>query len=743
MLRVLCIVLVLVALAYGQSFCMTSAGNGPGTLSAGEYVWAGYTHGYSTIHEASTIYVKAGSALKLTLTCPSTGGVVTLSVPIPSATYYWDRASSTPNMNDPNSWQPPSLDGCGTSTFQSGAVAVPTGCPTAWDVTNQQMCLTVTGSNNIDTVQWKWHYDTTPTSAGSSTDPCRAWSSVKQVVPAPICGSTDFSAVIDNPECAVGCLCFGFELISVVENTAEGTHTISFEVWNFCQQAVSFIAIGTQGLTRIAPTDGSTYTSPRGTKYNVYWMSDGGNPGFESIKFQGSTAFFQNGESDIFTITVDGWYPGYVWTLLGHRGGLYETFASVDLSGCPCPQGGDTGSNCQTPEPECPDAYKYDYNLQECSEYLCEELAPNGERWICKWGSNDWYLATVPVGAPLPAGAIELPDNTDGTDPDGYRIGCDCGRIYVDCPNNCCGAGSCARQDGTCTCEPDFSGLDCCTYNPPSTTATVQAATVGDVTTVGEVTTIADVTTIGASTTNGETVVVSTTGQVVTTGQVSTTGVVTTQAAATTVTPPPPCFNGGNFCNGNGVCNRGTGICDCYTGWEGDFCDQEIIPPSCFDYSNNCEGCLAAPADLNCAWCSSVAGEQCLPDGECANALISCQDSPVPYVPELECHNDTECNNGECVESAEGNYCQCADGERGVDCSAGGLSDLAKALAISGGVIAVIVIGGVVALFLLGFGAKKGIDYLSLRETNMQNASDNPFYTPSIQEFNNPIQGQT
>jgi len=690
-MRQLLLVLALVALAFSQAtnFCMTSSGeHTPSTIvSPGNIMKAGYRYAYTTIHEASDVTVETGS-YTVTFLCGSEQ--ITVSSTFGAVTTHWDRTSETPDLSDPASWQPASGSGstCDTATFQSGAVVVPDCAVGDLSIVSQRICLSVTATNNIDTLLFEWHSDD-----DNDETICAPWSDGKQITPAPDCG-TDFS-VITNVPCSVSCMCFGFEMISNVYN-ADGTNTFTFKVWNMCDTGTSYIAFGTAGLTRISPTDGSSYTSPEGVKYQVYWMGTDGNPGFESIKFQGGGSALQGGGSNTFTFTVGGWYPGYVWTLQGHRGGFYETFAAVDLSDC-CPT-----------ESSCPETTICEPGVGTvdgvCDESVCADKAPNGFQWICRWnGVNDWYLDAVPEGSFPPVtdpptwfDPVTSGDNAaPGTDPMGYQVGCDCKRVYKTCPDNCCGLGDCNSATGECTCtEPGASGINCCTYVPPT----------------------------GGSV------------------QVTITGGTTGSSGSTTSGTQIPCYNDGVFCSAHGKCNVSADECVCDENFSGVACEVETVPPSCFDYvgtdAATCTDCITADPSLKCVWCAGIAGEQCLPFDACDNPQFTCDEGVVPTP--TDCQTDEDCNGkGTCVVSDEGNYCQCDDGERGSDCSSGGLSNLGKALAISGGIVAVIVIGGVVALFLLGFGAKKGYDYLTLHEINMGKANTNPFYHGNTSEHVN------
>jgi hypothetical protein len=105
---------------------------------------------------------------------------------------------------------------------------------------------------------------------------------------------------------------------------------ITFKVTNRSGTAVSFIAFGTGGLTRLAPGEGSIHTGTLGT-YRVGYTNLVGNPGFESIKFDAlpGNEGFKNGASEYFTITVKGYRSDYVLNVQAHAGRIWETFSGI------------------------------------------------------------------------------------------------------------------------------------------------------------------------------------------------------------------------------------------------------------------------------------------------------------------------------------------------------------------------------------------------------------------------------
>jgi len=63
----------------------------------------------------------------------------------------------------------------------------------------------------------------------------------------------------------------------------------------------------------------------------------------------------------------------------------------------------------------------------------------------------------------------------------------------------------------------------------------------------------------------------------------------------------------------------------------------------------------------------------------------------------------------------------------------------AKAAAIAGGAVAGIVIGAVAVAGLIGFGGKKGYDYLMAKNSPVGPVADNPLYAPSANAGVNPL----
>lgn len=203
-------------------------------------------------------------------------------------------------------------------------------------------------------------------------------------------------------------------------------------------------------------------------------------------------------------------------------------------------------------------------------------------------------------------------------------------------------------------------------------------------------------------------------------------------------TPEPPCFNGGKFCNGNGLCVNGQ--CNCTTGFNGTAC-QDTIPritcddlPSLVNGTLDCFSCLnyATAYGLSCAWCplnnettvNTTTQGSCIPDFQCTfQPFYECptvSDYVPPQCPdncsgsefgicldvmkcaELDANNTRDygtsgnykykcINLNESIELGHNSTCACAPGAYGYNCGAqSGYLGLIAGLA--GGIVAAIVL---------------------------------------------------
>lgn len=128
----------------------------------------------------------------------------------------------------------------------------------------------------------------------------------------------------------------------------------------------------------------------------------------------------------------------------------------------------------------------------------------------------------------------------------------DCSRL-----SNCNGNGICDSLTGTCQCQGDWVGEDCGTYIGPPIPPTCQSDSDCP------------------------------------TSQVCTGG---------TCGPAQPCYNGGTYCNGNGICVRNA--CQCAQPYTGQVCDQDNI-------------CRCYPPGISCVTPYQCCSNVCGPDGTC------------------------------------------------------------------------------------------------------------------------------
>jgi len=129
-----------------------------------------------------------------------------------------------------------------------------------------------------------------------------------------------------------------------VTDGLSGQTTLSFRVTNKCRNAVSYVAIGTDNLTAIAPANGGVYTGSLGN-YDVAWTS-------ASIQFLPRFQSFKNGASDIFSIVVTNFDPNVTIPVAGRAGSAPDETFNFLLSQTICPLGPTaTATATQPPTP--------------------------------------------------------------------------------------------------------------------------------------------------------------------------------------------------------------------------------------------------------------------------------------------------------------------------------------------------------------------------------------------------------
>ncbi|HZT06161.1 MAG TPA: CSLREA domain-containing protein [Chloroflexota bacterium] len=172
-----------------------------------------------------------------------------------------------------------------TPTGTATATPTPTAVPSATETPTRTETPTPTSS-------------VAPTSTRTAT---RATSTATRTV----VSTPTATPVLNGGTCTQSGHCFVFEYLGYINDTANDKTTIMFRITNMCTQAVHYVAIGTDGFSRIAPADGITYHGILG-RYEVSWTGMNGTPGFTSIKFDPKMKNYRDGAADVFSIVVSG-----------------------------------------------------------------------------------------------------------------------------------------------------------------------------------------------------------------------------------------------------------------------------------------------------------------------------------------------------------------------------------------------------------------------------------------------------
>jgi len=311
------------------------------------------------------------------------------------------------------------------------------------------------------------------------------------------------------------------------------------------------------------------------------------------------------------------------------------------------------------------------------------------------------------------------------------QTNCNCKRIRIPCPDSlqgCCGQGRCNDIIGQCECtniDAQHNHTTCCPIVIPHTPTPTPGST-------------------------------------------------------PTPTPTPPggdCYNGGAYCNGNGLCQNRT--CVCFPQPDGVVlsgvsCNETVlIPPDCESLKvSNCSECLdlSRSRGIQCVWCPNSTNQNvysrgsCVPDFNCPNnSLFRCEPPPVVKPPQCPdnctgngvCVNATKCDdptfegkeqkNGKTYsckanKNATANasvLCACIPGFAGINCAliAAGTDILAPVLAA--GIIAAIVLAALLGLLCAGGGAAAAAT--GLAGANTTSIVNNPIYVPGETAYANPL----
>jgi hypothetical protein len=383
--------------------------------------------------------------------------------------------------------------------------------------------------------------------------------------------------------------------------------------------------------------------------------------------------------------------------------------------------GGDVGQACISATAACPPGF----TGPTCTQCDTSPLPKDGSwTWYCALlGTNQYQLLKIPVtriSDPFYAGGF-IP-GPGVLDPNGYATTCDCKILPKDCPLMCCGNGNCAKQTGVCTCiESPFMQGNCCYVPPPVPQAAPSP--------------------FPNPSPNPNPL----------------------PNNPPPPPPPPPCYNDGTFCNGNGVCNRTSGQCNCTSPYSGQSCNKTDIPTviTCKTIENktkNCEECLSISTylKLNCIWCANsknISQGHCSDYTDCTkdNPLTLCA-PPVDYIPEPCPDNCT--GNGNCVNATSNNkdnnkqnnpyntttFCLCFKGYSGLNC--GQVPNNENIIPIVVGVSAAVIAGIVIAIILgiAFFGGGGAFAYAKLSNSGSSFVvANNPIFKDPSSSGDNPL----
>ena len=305
----------------------------------------------------------------------------------PTAT---NTPTQTPTVT-PTATRTPTNTPTVTSTATRTPTNTPTVTPTATRTPTNTRTNTPTQTATVTPTATRTPTNTltaTPTRTPTST-PTQTPTSTPTATP-----TATRTATPTPPICTNSGSCFDVSFLGYVTD-GNGITTITFEATNNCLSGVSYVAIGTDGWTRVAPTAGSTYTGDL-CSYPVTYTGTSGSPGFTSIKFglpSNCSSAYSSGATDVFSIQVSGFDPSTPIKVQGHAGSTTNTF-TFTLSSCvPTP----------TPTPFC-----------------SGNLVQNGSFEILSGSTNS-------IGDPIPTVWVvergEAGATTAFNPPDGVRVG--------------------------------------------------------------------------------------------------------------------------------------------------------------------------------------------------------------------------------------------------------------------------------------------------------------------------------
>jgi hypothetical protein len=509
------------------------------------------------------------------------------------------------------------------------------------------------------------------------------------------------------------CMCAEWQMTSF-ELVPPCGAKVTWRVWNYCANSPYWIKFNVAGLGTVT-VNSISYPNPNYKFTSSVIDSDSDFGGVKTLAFTQQSPFNTNfgfaGSPDSnyidVTFTVSSW-PGadYDWYMGMHAGTYWDYYNTKDYY-----RDGDWSTACQK------SATTTCTSENTCgSVYCCNTLSTTG-------GATKFSGSSCPTGY-APIGVAQT------------------NKCVYDCN---CVKSSCETTPPVTTAVGDTTPAQTTSKAPPTKAPTTTPAA----TTTGPPTT----TPVPTTTKPGDTPPLTTATEPPTSPPVTTKPPLDCEVEGTCVTLPPVTQNPDipNDCCGHAEWYDGaTKICSCENVWgsdlglddsvdyvefTGEFCCETIIhykEKVCSAYPT-CELCnagTAGPADgsnpQQCEWRNCGGATQCVLASEAlgdCSAVDSCAGTVVfqPGQCPDNCSKAGVCQaNGTCV---------CKKGVTGINCgSRTGLSAAAKAAAISGGVIAAIVIAGVIGIVIISFGTKKAVDHILLNEQAAAKSHISPLY---------------